>query len=77
MPASPVAERRYIKGQKYALLSRRENLSLSGRQALGTLLKANKRLNTTYVLKGPFGQLWDYEAWARKFFDNGRASLKL
>jgi transposase len=71
-------ERRFIKGQKYTLLSRRENLSLSGKQALDTLLKANKRLNTAYVLKESFGQLWDYEheAWARRFFDNWRASLK-
>jgi hypothetical protein len=30
MPASPAAQRRYIKSQKYTLLSRRENLSLSG-----------------------------------------------
>jgi transposase len=71
-------ERRFIKGQKYTLLSRRENLSLSGKQALATLLKANKRLNTAYVLKESFGQLWDYEheGWARKFFENWRASLK-
>lgn len=70
--------RRYIKGQKYTLLSRRENLSLDGRQALAALLKANKRLNVAYVLKESFGQLWDYrrEAWARKFFDNWRASLR-
>ena len=44
-------QRRYIKGQKYTLLSRRENLSLDGRQALSVLLKANKRLNVAYVLK--------------------------
>jgi len=71
-------ERRYIKGQKYTLLSRRENLSLSGKQALARLLKANKRLNTAYVLKESFGQLWDYEheGWARKFFDNWQSSLK-
>jgi len=71
-------QRRYIKGQKYTLLSRRENLSLSGRQALKALLKANKRLNVAYVLKESFGQLWDYrrEAWARRFFDNWRASLR-
>jgi transposase len=72
------AQRRYIKGQKYTLLSRRENLSLSGKRALKTLLEANKRLNTAYMLKESFGQLWDYEreASARKFFDNWRASLK-
>ena len=71
-------ERRYIKGQKYTLLSRRENLSMSGKRALKLLLNANKRLNTAYVLKESFGQLWDYERepWARKFFDNWRASLK-
>ena len=71
-------QRRYIKGQKYTLLSRRENLSVSGKRALKLLLDANKRLNTAYMLKESFGQLWDYnhEAWARKFFENWRASLK-
>src|SRR5262249_22186165 len=70
--------RRFIKGQKYTLLSRRENLTLEGRQALRTLLRANKRLNTAYLLKESFGQLWsyEYEGWARRFFENSRASLK-
>ena len=71
-------DRSYIKGQKYTLLSRRENLTLDGKRALKKLLAANKRLNTAYLLKESFGQLWDYssEAWARKFFENWRASLK-
>ena len=71
-------DRRFIKGQKYTLLSRRENLTLEGRQALKTLLAANKRLNTAYLLKESFGQLWSYEreGWARRFFENWRASLK-
>ncbi len=71
-------DRRYIKGQKYTLLSRRENLTLEGRQSLKALLAANKRLNTAYLLKESFGQLWDYEreGWARRFFENWRASLK-
>jgi transposase len=71
-------DRRYIKGQKYTLLSRRENLTLEGRQTLKALLAANKRLNTAYLLKESFGQLWDYEreGWARRFFENWRASLK-
>lgn len=71
-------ERRYIKGQKYTLLSHKENLSTDGRKALKTLLMANKRLNTAYLLKESFGQLWDYqrEGWARRFFENWRASLK-
>ena len=71
-------DRRYIKGQKYTLLSRRENLTLDGKKALKTLLAANKRLNTAYMLKESFGQLWSYEreGWARRFFENWRASLK-
>jgi transposase len=71
-------DRRYIRGQKYTLLSHRENLTLEGRQSLKTLLAANKRLNTAYLLKESFGQLWDYEreGWARRFFENWRASLK-
>ena len=71
-------DRRYIKGQKYTLLSRRENLTLDGKRALKTLLAANKRLNTAYLLKESFGQLWSYEreGWARRFFENWRASLK-
>ena len=70
--------RRFIKGQKYTLLSRRANLTLEGRQALKTLLAANKRLNTAYLLKESFGQLWSYqrEGWARRFFEHWRASLK-
>ena len=42
------------------------------------LLAANKRLNTAYVLKEAFGQLWDYERerWARRFFENWRSSLR-
>jgi transposase len=71
-------DRRFIKGQKYTLLAHRENLTLEGRMSLRLLLTANKRLNTAYLLKESFGQLWDYqrEAWARRFFENWRASLK-
>ena len=71
-------DRRFIKGQKYTLLAHRENLTLEGRKSLKLLLAANKRLNTAYLLKESFGQLWSYqrEAWARRFFENWRASLK-
>jgi transposase len=71
-------DRQVIKGQKYTLLSRRENLSLDGRRALQKLLRANKRLHTAYLLKEAFGQLWDYkrEGWARRFFEHWRAALK-
>ncbi len=53
-------DRAFIKGQRYTLLSHRENLSLDGRRSLAKLLKANTRLNTAYLLKESFGQLWDY-----------------
>lgn len=71
-------DRSFIKGQKYTLLSNKENLSLNGRKALKKLLTANKRLNTAYLLKESFGQLWEYqtEGWARRFFDNWKTSLK-
>jgi len=71
-------QRGFIKGQKYTLLSHPQNLTGTARKNLKLLLAANKRLNTAYLLKESFGQLWDYnrEAWARKFFDNWRASLK-
>jgi transposase len=71
-------DRRFIKGQKYTLLSRKHNLNARGRQSLKTLLAANRRLNTAYLLKESFGQLWDYEreGWARRFFENWRDALK-
>jgi transposase len=58
--------RSYIKGQKYTLLSNRENLTLDGRRALKKLLVANKRLNRAYLLKETSGQLWSYQTvgWA-------------
>jgi transposase len=42
------------------------------------LLAANKRLDTAYLLKESFGQPWNYkgEIWARRFFDNWKASLE-
>src|SRR6202047_2043808 len=71
-------DRRFIKGQKFTLLSRHANLSLEGKRALKILLAANKRLNKAYLLKESFGQLWDYEreGWARRFFDNWQSSLR-
>ena len=71
-------DRKYIKGQKYTLLAHKEHLTVEGKQALKMILKANKRLNTAYVLKETFGQLWDYksEPWARKFFENWCNALK-
>ena len=72
------SKRKFIKGQKYALLSHKENLKPEAKKGLKLLLKANKRLNTAYLLKESFDQLWDYnrEGWARRFFENWKAQLK-
>jgi transposase len=71
-------ERRFIKGQRYTLLSHWGNLTTRGRASLKLLLKANKRLNTAYMLKESFGQLWDYRSplWARRFFNQWRDALR-
>lgn len=71
-------ERRFIKGQRYTLLSHKANLDIEGRRALRMLLKANKRLNKAYLLKESFGQLWDYNdpTWARKFFERWKSQLR-
>ena len=71
-------DRAFIKGQRYTLLSNRENLTQDGRASLKKLLAANKRLQTAYLLKESFDRLWTYrsEAWMRKFFDNWKDSLK-
>ena len=71
-------DRRFVKGQKYTLLSRPKNLTTKGRASLKLLLTANKRLNTAYLLKESFEQLWKYrrESSARRFFDNWRDALK-
>ncbi|MCK7576705.1 MAG: transposase [Chromatiales bacterium] len=55
-------QRRFIKGNRYTLLSHRANLDLDGRAALKALLAANRRLNTAYLLKESFGQLWELQA---------------
>jgi transposase len=71
-------DRRFIKGQKYNLLSRWENLTIEGKHALKLLFGANRRLNKAHLLKESFGQLWDYNrpGWARRFFNNWKDALK-
>ena len=71
-------DRRFIKGQRYTLLSHKSNLNMKGRKTLEMLLKANKRLHKAYLLKESFGQLWDYSnsTWARKFFENWKTQLR-
>jgi transposase len=72
------ADRRFIKGQKYTLLSHWENLTPRGKAALRLLFRANARLNKAYLLKESFGGLWDYATptLAREFFDMWCAALR-
>jgi transposase len=71
-------DRKFVKGQRYTLLAHRANLTIDGKRALRILLTANKRLNTAYLLKESFGQLWEYhrEGWARRFFEHWRDALE-
>ena len=71
-------DRKFIKGQRYTLLSKEANLNLKGQESLKLLLKVNKRLNKAYVMKESFAQLWDYDdpAKARQFFDNWKSQLR-
>jgi transposase len=70
--------RRYVKGKKFVLLSRWDNLSQEKQQGLLELFRVNRRLCKAYLLKESFGQLWGYQqpGWARRFFDRWRAALK-
>ena len=72
-------DRHFIKGQEATRCCPTATIwTLDGKRSLKHQLAANKRLNTAYVLKEAFGQLWDYrrEGWARRFFNNWRASLR-
>jgi transposase len=70
--------RRFIKGQKYTLLSRWENLSEQGREALELLFNANQRLYRAYLLKEQFGELWSCRSAedARQFFFRWTEALR-
>jgi transposase len=69
---------KYIKGQRFILLSRYKNLDATGKQSLNELFTVNRRLYKAYLLKEQFSQLWDYktETWARKFFENWKRQLR-
>jgi transposase len=54
------AWREIVKGSRYLLLRNRENLKPGQHVKLRELLRANRRLNTLYVLKDDLKQLWKY-----------------
>ena len=57
-------DRRFIKGQRYTLLSHWGNLKASRAEDLKALFQANRRLHTAYLLKESFDQLWNYDVRA-------------
>jgi transposase len=71
-------DRRFIKGQRYTLLTHWNHLGREGRKSLQTLFDANTKLFKAYLLKESFGNLWTYQhpGWARKFFDNWKEQLR-
>ena len=71
-------DRRFLKGQRYTLLSHWGNLTADGKTALKELFKVNQRLNKAYLLKESFGPLWHYRrpGWARRFFAQWRSALR-
>ena len=71
-------DRRFIKGQKYTLLSAREHLTLEKRRSLKLLLSANRRIHRAYLLRETFGQLWSFTRpeLARRFFDRWKDQLR-
>jgi hypothetical protein len=50
-----VREWRYIKGQKYTLLSRKENLTLEGKKSLKTFIGGQQAAQLSLC---PQGELW-------------------
>ena len=70
-------DRHFIKGQKYTLLSRRENLSWRAALAQDLARRqqaAQHRLPPQGIVRPALGLR--ARGWARRFFDNWRASLK-
>jgi len=61
----------YLKGMRYCLLKRPENLTESQEVKLAELLKYNLKSVRAYLLKEDFQGFWDYvsPAWAGKFLD--------
>ena len=60
-----------LKGSRWLLLKRPENLTEKQSVKLGELLKYNLRSIRSHLMKEDFQQFWDYvsPAWAGKFLD--------
>ena len=71
-------DRRFIKGQKYTLLSHRENLTLEGRQSAQAAARGQQAAEHGLPAQGVVRPALGLQArgWARRFFENWSASLK-
>lgn len=49
------------KRRKFGMRSHPQNRAGAGRKNLKLLLAVNRLLNSAYVLKESFGQIWDYK----------------
>jgi len=78
-------DRTFIKGQRFNLFRRPENLRPDGKTALAKLLEVNVDLHLTYLLKDGLQQLWQYtypksaakalDGWVEIALDAGIAEL--
>jgi len=77
MPGSRAASALHQGSEIYVAVAQREPHARR-QEGAEDIVGGHKRLNTAYVLKESFGQLWSYEreGWARRYFENWRASLK-
>src|SRR2546428_13857735 len=70
-------DRQFIKGQKYPLLSRREQPPPRGPRGRKEVGLGHTRLTTASPLKGAYGQVWGYHGGrrGRRVFSHWRAAL--
>lgn len=70
--------RSLMRGKRWLLLTRRQNLSRSKRGKLNEALDLNRRLFKAYYLKEQIDRLWSYtyEGAARRFFEEWVRSLR-
>src|SRR5690242_11717492 len=71
-------DRRFIKGQRDHLLSRRQTRLTEWRHALWLPFRANGRLHPAYPLQESSAPRWDYDRpdWARRFFAHWKDALR-
>ena len=69
-------KRGLIKGKKWLLLSRWNNLTVEKRGALNRLFQMNRRVFKAYMLKESLEKLWDYEKRMFNYLEKWVGQLK-